>query len=330
MRLYDNTRVKSYRSCPRRYYFRHVRHWVGTGKSAPLIFGSAWHSAMDALWKGASERKSQETTWKNASAAFVQKWLEEGYEFPLDLAEEQALSPKTPGNAVDMLQKYIEARWEYILSVDVLSIEKPFAVPLDDSTRFAYVGKIDKVVVGKEGVLAIEHKTTGVYRVAGDHFAQEFVDSFNPNAQVDGYIHALHMEYGKKTYGARIDAALTHKKQRAFKFIPVLKAIASLQEWLNDTKQWIAQIENDRKMLTKQRAKGPGSQPTAMEAFRKNTDNCFEFFRPCPYLDICRFHSNPDTLTDAPEWLKVDPWNPVKELQLEKLGITEDTDEVNT
>lgn len=50
-RIYDNTRVAEFRTCPRKYYFRHIRHWKPSEDRRPLLFGGAWHAAMDAIWE---------------------------------------------------------------------------------------------------------------------------------------------------------------------------------------------------------------------------------------------------------------------------------------
>jgi hypothetical protein len=49
--MYDNTRISAYRGCPRYYYFRHMRDLRPEGDKRYFLFGSAWHAAMDLVWK---------------------------------------------------------------------------------------------------------------------------------------------------------------------------------------------------------------------------------------------------------------------------------------
>jgi hypothetical protein len=50
-RLYDNTRISSFRNCARSFYYRHVLDMSGDGTSRALLFGGSWHAAMDKIWE---------------------------------------------------------------------------------------------------------------------------------------------------------------------------------------------------------------------------------------------------------------------------------------
>src|SRR5574341_1293151 len=176
-RFFDNTRLQAYRECERKYYFRHVRDWTADATKAALVFGGAWHDAMDVVWHvyagiGNLPIDRQEVI-SHAMGAFDANWRKEGFpgleEFlQLGLEDQKAMLPRTPMVAAEMLYGYIEAREAFMRhDVELLAIEEPFAVPLDpNDPHLWYVGRLDKVVRMKQSgaIKAIEHKTTSAYR----------------------------------------------------------------------------------------------------------------------------------------------------------------------
>ena len=126
-RYYDNTRLTAFKRCPRYYYFRHLRDFVQEGSSAvPLVFGGAWHEAMDSIWKTVASDKGQSLTdstiVETAFDAFMAKWLEEGLPPLEDLvgimgmkvkdmsSEDKDFAMRNPMTAKEMLYEYLEAR----------------------------------------------------------------------------------------------------------------------------------------------------------------------------------------------------------------------------
>lgn len=313
MRYYDNTRISTYRDCPRKYYFRHVKHWTRGGFNKDLGFGLAWHAAMDIVWKMINEgNREPEDIHQAAFKEFMSTWYDEGGPNMQDLAMDEIdmMKAKTPLVGNEMLHSYIEKRWDFILKgIEVLSIEEPFAVPLSTTNdQIMYVGRLDKVFKKKDTgqILVGEHKTTGSYKKDGG-FRNDYIDSWSPNSQVDGYTHAAHMLY-KNVKGVWIDAALCHKSHHdIFKFIPVDRAEFSLSEWLQDTNDWIKRIESE-------------------EHWPKNTARCYDYGRPCTYRDICKFKANPLEVDEPPEDFIVSKWQPFDILGISKLGLPEESD----
>lgn len=310
MRLYDNTRLSDYKRCPKFYYYRHVRHWAPERKSMPLIFGGAWHAAMDVVWPGLIAKMPEQALVEEGWRAFLRYWTAEGMPPELSLEQEQEYSPRTPGNAYEKLVGYVAARKRIAGDYEILHIERPFAVPLDpDDDSLFYVGKIDKIVqlTHTDRVRGIEHKTTTAYSKASK-FRSSFTDSFSPNSQVDGYLYALHLMYPGKVAGVWVDAALVHKTDEGFMFIPVERQIDHLDSWLFDVHRWIAAIEADKVALG-------AVQPTDkyMAAFPKNTNSCWDFSVSCPYLDLCKAWPNPVGKPTPPEYVDT-VWDPLKEI----------------
>lgn len=308
VRLYDNTRLSDFKRCPRLFFFRHVLNWVPKGTRLPLVFGGAWHAAMEVIWGAMAQRPDKEKLVKAGYAAFLEYWEREGLPGTMSYEQEKEFSPRTPGKAYEMIVAYVMDRYERFDHIEVLAIEQAFMVPLDplDPTLF-YVGKIDKIVRMGNKIRGIEHKTTTAYAKNGD-FRSLFLESFSPNSQVDGYQYALHMLYPGESGGVWVDAALVHKEREAFTFIPVEKQMKYLDNWLWDTKTWIAAVEGELAKLDQ-----ASSQMPYMPAFPKNTNSCWDFNSACAYHDICKAWTNP-LGRDVPEQYNVEKWDPLDQI----------------
>lgn len=322
LRLYDNTRLNDFRRCPRYFYYRHVRHWSPEGTALPLVFGAAWHAAQDVIWQELPRRRPRLEVIALAQLAFEAEWTAAGLPSPRDMSYEleKEYSPRTPANALEMIAGYVEHRAPLLEGgdVEVISIEKPLIIPLDrDDKDLYYIGKMDKIVRNRGRILGIEHKTTTLYAKQGK-FRGAFLDSFSPNSQVYGYIYGLTMAYpDEKVQGVWVDAALVHKTDEGFTFIPVEVKHAQLDMWLWETRQWIAEVEANKAALS-QVTPDQGYMP----AFPRRTIACFDYNKACPFLPICRAKPNPHFMTMPPGFIE-EVWDPVKHLNISELAIQE-------
>lgn len=316
--IYDNTRVSDFQTCDRKGFWRHRLHITPDTPSSALAFGSAWHKAMDVVWKQAS---SQYTNNEIVNAAF-QAWLSEWqdrYLFPtLDQMDEDQLKEFAARNdetAYEMLHNYVEKRRPFIKSVELFEVEKPFAVPLDpDNPNLFYAGLMDKIIKWDGYIWVVDHKTTTSYKKDG-YFRSDFIDGFSPNSQMDGYMHALHMMYGSQAKGALIDAALVHKTvHEGFGLIPVERAVSQIDAWLWETHQKIKRIQEQDENYKE----NADPDMSFMPAYPKNTTACTHY-GGCPYLYLCKVIGNPASLTHIPDGYKEEKWDPVEELGLKNL-----------
>lgn len=326
LKFVDNTRASAYKECPRKYFLRHEKGWRSEGTAAALVFGSAWHEAMDAVWGLISKKHPPERVIKAAMVAFEEKWVEEGMPAwdDMDIDATQQLEPRTPGVAAEMIYNYVHERYRFISEeIELIAIEQPFAVDVG-IPGMLYVGRLDKVFrTLSDGKIHVgEHKTTTAYKKDGG-FRNDWLDSWSPNSQIDGYLHAAHMLYGDDVKDAWVDGALVHKHVHdKFKFIPVNRQFAMLEEWHNDLRYWINLINMEREAYGRLR-EGMATenvQPLRFfPTFPKNTNSC-NIYNGCSFKDICRYTSNPDT-EEPPMGFVHDPWSPFDVLELEKIGL---------
>jgi len=297
-------------------------HWVSTGeRRLPLIFGGAWHAAMDRLWETTSLNQPRSVVMDAAFGAFITYWIKEGMTPPheIDLGLSDELMPRTPAVALEMLEDYYEKRQRSIQEWEIIEIERPFAVPLDpeDETLF-YIGRIDKIVRPTHtSVRGIEHKTTTAMRLDSTRKKQRispmYLESFSPNSQIDGYLYALNLLYPEESAARKIDVfadpVLVHKVGQDAQFVPVDRQVPHLDNWLGETHSWVDQIEAQRTAL-----QAVSEADRYMNAFPKNTNSCFNFNSACPYLGLCKARANPLTWTEAPAGYKVERWDPLEHI----------------
>jgi hypothetical protein len=293
--------LSSYKDCPRKYYLRHILNWRSAGTSLPLTFGLAWHAAMDVVWQHAKQLSERELP-EYALAKFLETWEEQGLNAQLGLEEIEKMLPRTPSVALEMLRAYVNTRGRMLQEAEVLAVEQPFAVPLPSMLDVWYVGKLDKIVRYNGQLLVLEHKTTTAYKKDGG-FQTAYVEGWFSDSQVKGYQFggALFFPGLKQVW---VDAALVHKQvHNAFRFVPVEHGAPLLQEWIDDTRDWIGRVQRDY----------------ARGYFPKNENSCMGKFGACPYLDICRTTPKPQDLKAPPEGYLEERWEPFDLLGLDKL-----------
>lgn len=328
MPYFDNTMIEAYRQCERKFYFRHVRGWVPDVAAMPLIFGKAWHTAMDTVWPtiNASPEMPTRDVVELGMQAFLSDWQEAGLPsieafLDMSLEEQKKFLPRTPMVAMEMLYCYIEQRRQMIRDCELIAVERPFAVPIDPNDKdLWYCGKLDKVIRQGKKIITIEHKTTTLYKKEGP-FQNSFTESFSPNSQVDGYLFSTKMIYGSEVYAVYVDAALVHRDHHdGFRIIPISRLTEALDAWLWQTHRRIASIKTDLALLTE--ARNAGAQHKYLAAFPQKTEAC-TLYGNCPYLDVCRMMPNPE-LYDTPSGFKQEFWSPFDQLHLDKLGLEKD------
>lgn len=312
-RYFDNTILKDYKQCPRLYYLRHIKGWRREGTSPALAFGLAWHSAMDVVWQQFG-KVNDDLLLESAAAAFDTCWTDQGMPRDLDLAELERLSPRTPLVAREMLRGYLEARRHILEHMTLVACEQPFAVPLPADKLPSpawYAGRLDKVFDFNGMRLVDEHKTTTEYKIDGG-FKTQYLESWYLDSQIMGYLYggALFFEGLEQVW---VDAALVHKKvHNAFKFIPVAHQWAMLEQWIEDTCEWVRRIFDDEDKFVTNFGLGEG-------IFPKQTESCFHKFGACQMLDICRTCADPSKLEEPPLGYVKEPWEPFNILKLDKL-----------
>lgn len=317
---YDNTQVSTFKDCPRKYYLRHIRGWTGSGISMPLVFGSSWHNAMDIIWAQYG-KVSDNQLIKNAMVKFVDTWVEEGLPHPSEMTIKhiEDFGARTPMVAAEMLYSYVEARRQTFENptFKLEAVEQPFAVPIyPERSDQWYIGRLDKVFSLNGSRIVGEHKTTSEYKIDGG-FKSQWLDSWSPSSQIEGYMFAGNMYFDGGVRYVWIDGALVHKNvHNAFKFIPIAASLASLDGWLWEVRNWIEKIEIEKSKLYDVDT----TSGNHMTCFPRNTDSCTGKYGPCTFKRLCSAVDNPAKLDLPPDTYVVKFWTPFDLLGIDKLG----------
>jgi hypothetical protein len=251
---------------------------------------------MDAIWENGRTMNETELLQKGM-LAFLKVWKDS------DIAsmEEFDLFPRTPGRALSILEAYIERYSHFLKEIELIAIESPFIVPLflDDET-VGYVGKLDKVFKDRYGIQICDHKTAS-------SMSQTWMNSFSPNGQMDGYLHAGHTTYGEEFHGVIIDGLLVNKTKLDFIRIPLQRQTSQLDAWAWEVSNLIDQIELNEEWLLEYRTES--EKLNYLPAFPKCTTSCTQYFGTCPYLDLCKFWDNPEHHTTPDNFIE-SKWEP--------------------
>ena len=292
-RFYDNSTLDTFRVCPRRFYYRHIRHWETDSVRPALIFGTCWHTAMDFIWQNPNASAD------DAFKAFMAEWNKS------DLVESESfdLFPRSPQRAHDMLTKYV-ARYQSWLqnNIELVAVEKAFIVPLNEADQnLFYVGKWDKLY--KEGRFyhICDHKTSS-------SFASSWLNSWSPNGQIDGYLYAGHMTYGDDFKSVMIDGALVQKTNIDFLRVPIERQTGMLDQWKWEVLDLIEQIWYYEKELLELR--NCLRTENFLKTYPKCTTSCTSYYGSCPYLNLCKFVANPEDIEESPDGYVVSNWKP--------------------
>lgn len=309
-RYLDNTMLRDYKECPRKFYLRHIKHWHRDGTAPPLVFGLSWHSAMDALWANFGKIEDADLL-ALAADAFDRTWADQGMPVEMSLEEIEKFSPRTPMVAREMLAGYLESRRHILQGMSLVSCEQPFAVPLPGLSNIWYCGRLDKVFDHAGLRILGEHKSTTEYKIDGG-FKAQYLQSWYIDSQIMGYLYGggLFFEGMDQVW---VDAALVHKKVHdKFKFIPISHHFSMLEQWIEDTVEWVRRIFRDEAAFAESGKLGKGTFP-------KQTESCFTKYGSCQFLDICRTTPDPSVLGEPPIGYTEEEWSPFSILKLEKL-----------
>lgn len=287
---FSNSGLQLYKGCPKRYYYKYKRGWVRDyeeKKSLPLVFGSAWGAAMDAVWQA----ETQVDAVREGQDAFWESWLGEGLpEGEELLLVESEMAPRTPTTGMEMVSNYVEQRWAWLCDQEVIGIEEEFTVRFGniEGEEIDYIGIFDKVVRNPVGKIEIiDHKTTSGYagkRGERKRFKPAFLDGFSPDTQMEGYAYLAYEKYGDEFGMIQIDGALVHNQAHdVFQLIPIYPSKEMADVWAEEAEAWIRIILNRE-----------------LDGYPKNTGSCWAFNSRCAYHEICKYEPKPEGLIEPP------------------------------
>lgn len=201
MELLTNSRLKSYRACPRQHHYLYTLGVRPVREAPALAFGTTVHTALEAYWNTRASRTSVDPTEVALDAVRA-----------CDAAER--LDPFQRARATAMVAAYC-ASWD-TEPVEVLAVEREFSFPLlnpgaaasTGSRTFAMAGKLDLLVRLPDNRTAIvEHKTTSEDPSAGSSYRARLAMDGQVSVYFDG-AHALGLPADLVLYDVLVKPAL--------------------------------------------------------------------------------------------------------------------------
>lgn len=290
LRVIDNTALASYMTCPREYFYSMVLHRRPEGRSPALVFGTAWHKALEVHYKTNGDRhevaRQVIDSWEGHDSADDYRTLArvlldyESYATRFGLPESE--NAKTVG-------------WPDAPMVEM-------AVNLDDDDLLhPYAGKLDRLVEIGGLVYVEDHKTTS--RLDKNYFKQ-----YDNSNQMLGY-HFLGKKLlpSRNVVGVRLNVAhvLTNKTEfirELFNFSP-----DRLAEWKVNYNTWIRRLGAEYDLMQdKELVPGTDYFPG-----HYGDNGCSRKFGMCGYHEVCSM-----PLRLRMEFLEreyeLNPWNPLE------------------
>lgn len=290
----DATKLQAYAACPRKYFYEYSMGWRSDRPSNHLIFGQAWHSALEQL--------------------YTEGFTLDGYKKGLDafLTTYRAVWPettdswfggKTPEAASIALMQYIKEYCSDLYDWQILATEIVDQVPLSEHPKDLLTVKLDMIVQDTKTnqILIVEHKT-------GSSSGPSWANQWHLSLQVGGYIYACNYFYHQELTPCLVDGVFFLKTKRNFQREQVVRSSMSMQNWATTVSSLIARIEVDYRDL----AFFAEPQQEILSCFAQNPTACSNY-GGCEFFDLCTCMPNPLAhSSNPPTGFTTHWWNPLE------------------
>jgi hypothetical protein len=239
---WDSTSIKLAETCHYKYKLRMIDRWEPKRKSAHLLFGSWYASALERYYKYRAEAGPMDTSdralLRTVHEALCDTWID-------DKPWTSDHPAKTRENLIRSIIWYVDQFKDEATEVMRLADGKPavehsFTLPVDNGIVFA--GHIDRLVTYAGDPYIMDQKTTG------GAIGPWYFDNFTPDTQMSMYTFAGQMIYKMPVKGVILDVAQIavgfSRFERGFAF----RSEGQLHEWYDSTMRHIEEVqENTRR-----------------------------------------------------------------------------------
>lgn len=299
--IVDSTKLQSFCSCPRQFFYEYVLGWRPEASSNHLIFGQAWHEALEHLYR---------TSFKEVAPAF--ELFLEVYRKEFPETTDGWFKGKSPQNAMLALVEYAQMYASDLYDFQVLDSEVGGLVSIQDSegnpskVREMAV-KLDLIVQKEDTIFALEHKT-------GSQCGESWARQWKLSIQIGAYLHALLSAYPDQNVentSVVVNGTFFYTKERKFLRVPCLRSSAAMLDWLSTVNTLYSRIEDNFYLLSTQ-----SDKDTVLEAFPKHPTACNNY-AGCKYHDLCVCVQNPLRLVgdEPPIGYTLFWWNPLESVE---------------
>lgn len=245
---WDSTSLTAFVTCPRKYFYSVLQGWTSELKSAHLVFGGHYATALEHFHKF----RAQGIEYDDALRAVVREALyntwthdiaENGDPIPGTGAPQDWLhNTKTRDTLIRSIVWYLEhykddAMQTVILSDGRAAVEYSFSIELSD--EYLYCGHIDRLVTyGDNADIYVQDQKT-----SGSTITPRYFDGYSPDYQMTGYTWAGQIIFNMPVKGVVIDAAQIAVGFTAFSRQPVTRSERQLEEFRHEALHYIKQAK---------------------------------------------------------------------------------------
>jgi CRISPR/Cas system-associated exonuclease Cas4 (RecB family) len=292
--IIDASKLTTYMDCPRKYFYEYVLGWRPDYANNHLVFGNAWHIAVEHLLREQYEGESL----IEACVKFM-----EYYRKYLPAESDELYAPKRPIDAVTALKHYVERFREDAHKYEVLHTEIAGSVLIAENSPMFF--KIDAILRERDTgrVVLVDHKTS-------QRKSTKWSSEWQLSTQILLYLHVLYCLYGtQEVRRAIVRGSFFYKaKLPQFDQAYLQKSHELMQAWATSTLKWYDDLQHDMDVLMQ----CDNSDSNVMEAFPQNPNACNKYYG-CQYLDYCSAWSNPlRKCEDVPLGFRQEYWSPVE------------------
>jgi len=290
----DSTKLQSWAKCPRSFFYEYLLGWRPNRKSNHLVFGQAWHLALEHLYKH---------NFKPTECAPAYELFLECYRKDFPETTDEWFGGKTPDNALFALTEYVKKYQADPFEIKVLETEVDGVVDIGSNRTLS--ARLDLVGQQDGRIMALEHKT-------GSRGGETWARQWSNSIQIGTYIYALTSYFCKPQDllpKVVVNGTFFHKSKREFLRVPCMRTIVAMEEWLATVHTILDEIQGEISKLVAE--KGGGTQ---MRSFRMNPTSCTQY-GCCQYFDLCTCTFHPIEAAQAgyiPDGFKVSWWNPLE------------------
>jgi hypothetical protein len=239
--VWSSTTLGLLKECPRKYQYSIIEGWASRGENIDINFGWLYHGALERFQRRLAEGLDRDSalvscvTWTMIEAK------------PLLLADpSETAANKSLRNLIrsivwhcdnfehDVLEQVILANGEPAVE---LSFVIDAGIQSASGEDFQFSGHLDRLVRFNNATYWHDYKTTKT--TLGDNY----FEGFNPDNQATLYTLASRVAFDIPTLGGMIDAAQIAVGFTRFGRKPINRTQGQLDEWLNDTRMYLAQAE---------------------------------------------------------------------------------------
>lgn len=294
----DSSKLKDFKRCPRYFFYRHVLGWQEQNPNIHLVFGSAWHEAMEHLLLHGYDDNS-------VIAAFDKFLVYFRKSFPPET--DGMFKGKTVDNAFTVLSQYANYP-EYrrdLETHEVLFTEIAGSVAIDASRTLFF--RQDSILKDRKTgkIRSREHKTGSRTWMWEEQWLLA--------GQIGTYNHVLYCLYPREMVeGVEMNGSFflnrksPAKSEDIFRRFLIRKNQGQMQVWLDAVRFYMWEIEREYKILGDCK-----EEDQTLTCFPLRDNSCQDFGRMCEFHDFCLAWPNPlQKCFEPPMGFKVEFWDP--------------------